>query len=439
MKKGRFVALVILCAMFALPPLVNVSSDIGASDNIVVSKSFLESYDYHDQIWIQSDQEFHDQAAAELWDGDGSEGDPYIITGYFFDCETQPLRVWHTTVYWIFTDNVIDGVGAVVQCGTWIENATNGAIVDNEIFNRHVGISISVSENFLVSGNYIHDCWGTGIELLVGSNKTIIKDNIIEDIGAAGIYSSTSKDCVVENNTISRTESLAIALIGQAPNCNISDNTISDCNSKGIMMSQTSNGFVTGNSINDVVDIGIHMNGATESVIEDNSIGYVNGVGIRIVDGDDCLLLHNNIENCTEDGILVSSGTESAIHCNSIRNVSAYAVKLGIGSSENSVSFNTFVENGVTKQVCDDGLNNGVSKNYYSDWNSPDANSDGYVDSPYILDGTAGNQDDLPLAEAGVVPTIEPSQGSNQMVILLIGGAAGVVILIAAALMIKRR
>ena len=66
---------------------------------------FELAYTHHDPIWIQSNQEMIDQADDESWPGNGTAEDPFIITGYSFDSDTQPLRIWNTDLYWIFTAN----------------------------------------------------------------------------------------------------------------------------------------------------------------------------------------------------------------------------------------------------------------------------------------------------------------------------------------------
>jgi parallel beta-helix repeat protein len=424
--------------MFAFPSLIQVGSisDVTYIDTI---KVYTESYEHHDQIWIQSDAEFNIQATAEGWTGDGSEGNPYVITGFIFDCESQPLRIWHTTVHWIFIDNVIDGVGDNVHCGTWIDNVTHGSIVDNEIFNRNSGISVAVSDNLNISGNYIHDCRGTGIEFLGGINRTTVEENVIENIAAAGIYSSMSRDCVIKDNTISSCTSLSIGLVGVSPNCNVTGNEISDCESKGIMMSHTTNAFVTENTITNTTDTGIYMNSGSNCAISENTIGAVDGIGFRITDGNDCNVSDNIVENCTGDGILVSSGIGSSVHWNSILNVSGYAINLGSDSSDISVKYNTFIDNGVTCQVCDNGSSNIVSHNYYDDWSFPDVDANGYVDSPYALDGDAENLDEFPLAVAGVVPVNKTEVNPIRMEIILMAGALGTAVIVTAVLFVKRR
>ena len=450
MNNFRKLTLVLLALMFVFPSLVQIGS-VSNTTSFDLTKNYTESYVHHDQIWIQSNEEFSIQAAAESWAGDGSEGNPYVITGYLFDCETQPLRIWDTTVHWIFTENVIDGVGGAIQCGTWIDNVTHGSIVNNEVTNRHSGLAITNVEDFTVTGNYVHDCWGNGIEFYAaGMTNTLVQDNIIENIGDAGIYSTTSRDCVVKDNTLTNIDNIGIALLGLTPNCNITGNTISNTGSSGIIMSHSENGFVTGNTIKQTTSQGIYMSAPSNCVISENTIGDVIGDGLRAVNAEFSVISENIIENCTDDGLLLSSGTNTSVHWNSVSNVSGYAVNLETDSSYFSVKFNTFIDTSVDCQVCDDGTSNLVSQNYYDDWNSPDADADGYVDSPYSLDGDSENQDEFPLAVAGIVPITETETSSTTtdtsvgddpfpMEIILIAGAVGAIVLVAALLLVKRR
>ncbi|MGY5880416.1 MAG: right-handed parallel beta-helix repeat-containing protein [Candidatus Thorarchaeota archaeon] len=443
MKKTRDLTLAVLVFMLVVPSLVLLGSNPSATD-FDATKKYTESYDHHDQIWIQSDAEFHAQAAAESWAGDGTAESPYVITGYLFDCESQPLRIWHTRVHWIFTDNEIFGVGDNIQCGSWIENVTNGAIVNNEVHNRHSALAISAVSEFRVADNYIHDCWGNGIEFFGHMNDTIIQDNIVDSVEGAGIYSVTSRDCIVQDNTISNIDNIGIALLGTSPDCTVTRNTITHCELSGIMMAQTSGGFVTDNIISHVEDQGIYMAKPENCEISNNTIRNVDGVGMRMSNSDFTDIFENEIADCTEDGFRLGSGTNTTVHWNSVTNVSEYAVNLESLSANYSVKYNTFIDNGVTCQICDDGTSNIVSHNFYNDWSSPDANADGFVDSPYAFEGDSATQDEFPLAEAGIVPTTETTTTTgteNQlpMELILIAGAVGAIVVVASVLMLKRR
>lgn len=443
MKNLRKLTLVVLALMFVFPALIQFGS-VNSTASIEPIKYFTESYIHHDQIWIQSNEEFNIQAAAESWAGDGSAGNPYVITGYLFDCETQPLRIWHTTVHWIFIDNEIFGVGGNIQCGTWIENTTNGAIIDNEVHNRHAALAIADVENLIISGNYIHDCWGRGVELFGAMNTTIIQNNIIEDIGQSGIYSVTSRNCIVKNNTISNCVS-GITLVGQTTNCTITGNIISNCESTGILMTSVDDGIITDNTITNVEDQGIYLSSPTDCVVTGNIIGDVDGIGFKIANAELSDISENIIANCTEDGFCLTSGANTSLQWNSVYNMTGYAVNLETDSSNFSIKYNTFIDNGVDCQVNDDGTSNIVSQNYYDDWSTPDVDADGYVDSPYALDGDAENQDELPLAVAGVVPTTtvttttSTTENPLPMDLLLIAGAIGVIVIVGVVLLVKRR
>jgi len=445
MMKMRNLTLIILLFLFILPSVQLFNSNHTSTD-IELSKTFTESYVHHDQIWIQGDAEFHAQAAAESWDGEGTEESPYVITGFLFDCESQPLRIWHTTVHWLFTGNEIFGVGGNIQCGSWIENTTNGAIVDNEIHNRHAGLAIADVENLIITGNYIHDCWGRGIELFGAMTSTTIKNNIIDSVGQEGIYSVSSVDCIINNNTISNCAEGGVTLVGQAPNCTISKNEISNCEQSGILISGLEDGEVNDNIITDVGSQGIYLSGVINSEITGNSMHNIARSGMKIAAAQYCDISENIVDDCGEDGFLFTSGSNTTVDWNSISNATGYAINFGDSTTSFTVRYNTFMNNAVACQINDDGTSNLVSKNYYDDWNSPDVDENGYVDSPYVLDGDAANQDDYPLAVAGVVPTIE-SESSNTnsssnpfpVEMILIAGGIGIIIVMAGLLIFKRR
>ncbi len=421
--------MLVLTLMIVLPLVVQIGSDHTTTELDRV-KTFTESYVHHDQIWIQSNEEFDSQATAEGWDGDGSEEHPYVITGYLFDCESQPIRIWDTTVHWIVIDNVIDGVGSNIQCGTWIENATNGAIVNNEFVNRHAGMAITGYVELNITGNHVHDCWGSGIEVLGILNQSFIQDNVIENVGGAGIYSSMTRGSIVKDNTVSSCASIGISLASVVTDCIVTGNVVFDCAETGLIVSYGGNTVITGNTISFVEDQGIYMNTPDNCIISENTIGDVIGYGIRINGGDSGEINENIVENCTSEGLRIES-TNTSVHWNSFSNVSGYAVNLLSDSNLVSLKYNTFIDNGGTCQVCDDGTANIISENYYNDWSSPDADADGYVDEPYQLDGAAGNQDDLPLANAGVIPTTAPDDSPliiDPLIIILIGSVATIVI-----------
>ncbi|MFW9794878.1 MAG: hypothetical protein ACFFEE_11275, partial [Candidatus Thorarchaeota archaeon] len=72
----------------------------------------------------------------------------------------------------------------------------------------------------------------------------------------------------------------------------------------------------------------------------------------------------------------------------------------------------------------------------------PDEDSNGFVDNPYSIDGDAGNEDLLPLAEIGVVPEIPdetPIQTPLVLDPLILGGVAAMVSIAIIFVVIRKR
>ena len=63
-----------------------------------LTKVSTPSYTAHDPIWLLNDSAFHDMAADEEWDGDGSSGFPYIIEGYNITADVTGILIQHVTV-----------------------------------------------------------------------------------------------------------------------------------------------------------------------------------------------------------------------------------------------------------------------------------------------------------------------------------------------------
>ena len=334
----------------------------------------------HDTIWINGDAMFHEQAALEEWPGSGTREDPYLISGYYFNTWDKPLTIYHSSLYWIFTNNLIDGEDD--HGGTWIQNCTNGAIVDNEICNRRFAIAVASGSGINISGNYIHDCWENGIEFMAGMNNALVYNNTIENIGVAGFYSGLSRNSTIANNTVTKCGSYGVALLGVMSNCTITGNSVS----------------FTGNET-------------------------IGGIGMQLMIFDTSNVTFNEITNCTSHGILINTGNRSSIISNTITNSSGYAIALFPDANQIVVKFNEFIDNGFDCQVLDNGTLNEFTHNYYNDWTSPDVNQDGYVDVPYSIDGISSNSDLFPLTNAGILPTGSSNNITENLVLLsIIGG-----------------
>jgi len=423
-------------------------------EEVRLNKSYSAAYTAHDPIWIQSNQEFIDQAALESWPGDGSEGDPFIITGYSFNQETQPLRIWDTDVHWQFINNRVDGVGDDIQCGTWIETVSNGAIIDCEFLNRHSGMIIMDVENFTISGNYVHDATANGIEVMTMITNCDITDNIVDDINHNGILVAGMTSGSISGNEVTDCGRRGISVTSGFYNSELKSNTITGVEEEGIFVQMATNSEMSFNTISLVEDVGMAVIGFNTCLLKNNTIDSVTGSGMSV---DYCELSNitmNNIENCTEIGIESLGGTNTSIIQNTVSDCDGYAISLNEDTDFFEIKNNVFLNNGGGCQLNDDGENNIFIYNYYSDWLSPDADSDNFVDLPYEADGTADNSDDWPVTTMGHNPspttttttttTSETTTGTGttpdlSMTLIIAGGAVAVIVLIAGILVLKRR
>ena len=66
----------------------------------------------HDPIFIDGDEDFHANATAEGWAGNGSAGNPYIIDGYDIDLDGSAghcIHIANTLVYFTISNCLLTG------------------------------------------------------------------------------------------------------------------------------------------------------------------------------------------------------------------------------------------------------------------------------------------------------------------------------------------
>jgi parallel beta-helix repeat protein len=166
----------------------------------------------------------------------------------------------------------------------------------------------------------------------------------------------------------------------------------------------------------------IWVNGS-DNIIANNSIQDADGgPGIIIRDSSNTRIFNNFLYN-NHQGIIFENSDDNLITYNSIID-SGYGVSLILNSDNNLVSLNTFYRNvqGSISQAYDNGKNNIFSQNFWNDWVSPDMDENGFVDSPYMIDGPVNNSDPFPLISIDQInnlhtlsiPIIEkPTEGSQ--------------------------
>ncbi len=344
------------------------------------------SYVSHSTISISGDAQLTAMASVNSWPGNGSAGNPFIISDYEIDGTgfSNAISIQGTTLYLVIQNCYVhDANGA----GIFLSNVIHAKLIGNVCSaNRLYGIHLSTS-----TGNSIVDCdcssnVESGIKISL-SGYTSVENSTCSSNQLAGIYSESSENLTISNNTLASDFSYGIYLYSAA-NSLISNNICTNNYNNIWVISCPMNTFVgnicTGGSI------GIFMRLSDNNALSLNNFSYSSSYGLHT---DRCVA--NTVQEC------------------SFWSNSAYGVWLDTGSMSNKLSNNTFAYNNGATSMWDpsyvqafDGVganfwNSAGSPhgwgNYWYDWTSPDSNSDGIVDAPYAIGGVTNPKDNYPL------------------------------------------
>jgi parallel beta-helix repeat protein len=352
-----------------------------------------------------------------------------------------------------FENNILDGL-SWVWCGIAILNVANGVVANNFVTRAAAGIHVVTVENMTIIGNEVQESHYGGIVVeddscnvdvkgnLVHNNEEFgihvgnpfgsedsqnirIIDNIVYNNTPSGIRLLEADGCLVRNNTLY--ENYLNGIVVESGSHTIENNTITDCNS-GVVISN-GNCTITDNNVTGV-DYGLSI-GTENNTITGNSIAFNERDGIRFY-------------HSSQTG---NSGSFNTVTGNTIANNSRWGIVFTSESSSNLIHDNDFLMNGESGQACDDGSSNIINENFWDDWTEPDDDSNGFVDLPYLINGTATNSDDNPLASPTnplpdwyLTPTTpdEPAPLEVDPMLIVIG-TGGVVVVILLVVVLKKR
>ncbi|WP_455391938.1 right-handed parallel beta-helix repeat-containing protein [[Eubacterium] cellulosolvens] len=136
-----------------------------------------------------------------------------------------------------------------------------------------------------------------------------------------------------------------------------------------------------------------------------NCSSFWNPVGFDLTESDLNYFEFNNLIH-TSQGARLSFSSKNRFVFNTFKKNYYHAITLGsYKCNQNTICYNNFVANNQGGTQAKDSGNNrwnaSTSKkgNYWSDWISPDSDSDGIVDLPYNIDGSASAEDRWPLVK----------------------------------------
>ena len=339
--------------------------------------------------------------------------------------------------------------------GIYLRESNNNTLSGNNIGNNeYYGINLLESNNNILSENLMTFC---GIYLsgsLVEMNSHSIDDtNLVNNkpvyyyVNESGLGSSNFTNAgqiilINCNNSIIVGLNLSNGTMGMylgySNNNNLIEN-IANNNSIGIYLFYSNNNTLTGNIANNNA-IGIILFGSNNTV-SGNTASFNYQGGIHIGDSNNNKLSGNKISNNTY-GLRLDSSNNNTLSGNTINN-NSFGISLwysnnntlsgnlisnnSIGitidpagimfdlsgilvspiSKNNKIFLNNFINNNFNAydNGSDNMWDNGFTGNHWDDYLGVDANDDGIGDTPYIIPGTAGSQDNFPIYDK-IVPVI---------------------------------
>jgi parallel beta-helix repeat protein len=376
-----------------------------------------------------------DLPSSKLVDrGSGTAEDPYFITGLDVDVVAVPSA--HPR-YGIFVGNVnahliisgmtirlVEGdpiVGYNDVVGIGVLDSENVSILDCKFENLVVGIRLVRSEHINVSVNTFSECeFGVvlGDGTMPHTNDTTIWSNTFRETDDC-IYAepqertpSTGKGTgesgiVVDDNDFF--DCITAARMYDASDVTIVRNSAQVMTSQVFVLVWTMHASIANNTIRSLGDA-IALNGAVDTAVTSNDVAAV-GSGIIASLSTNLNISKNTIkggvwgfhEFGSNGGVWIEGCTGVNITYNRVlyNMVGVALVSSEGGNTTAMVHHNQFADNEIqaidnagSANLWDDGVGEG---NYWSDYSSPDADSDGVGDQPYVID--SDSQDRYPLID----------------------------------------
>ncbi|MFX1513441.1 MAG: NosD domain-containing protein, partial [Promethearchaeota archaeon] len=292
----------------------------------------------HSPISINGDgdlitQNNSDPEGGFCFAGSGTIEDPYIIEGLNITLSTG------ATSPCIKIQNLINDHFTIRHC--WLDVNLEGK---DAIEIRRCNFN-SINETIILDakiGIYLEEC----------ENITLSKNNITRS-NHYGIH--TYDSCInntLVNNSIAQSDKYGIYLENNCTNNTVNYNTITETQLDGIALNSSCNG---------------------SSMFKNTIINCKNG--IDIINSSHCFFKQNTVYNSSEYGITIDDSSEN-----------------------NQIKWNFLLHNEGTDggQAYNNGTGNIFDFNHFNDHIAPDGDTNGFVDSAYAINGTAGTQDSHP-------------------------------------------
>jgi len=313
-------------------------------------------------------------AKSQPWctQGSGSQGDPYIIEDATFNYISGVgtcLSISNSRKFFILRNCTIKDSHPSYS-GLYLENVTNGQIIQNDIHDNRYGITLGSTNDTIIIENNITSNGIMGISLWQSYHNDFVRNNVSENgyigISIQGSYNLISENIINYNFGVG-SEDAGIYLGNGSTQYNvIVNNTLNGNEEDGIRIDISSDNLIANNFINGSANDGIYIlwdnNNVTGNIINNNQNGIYLGTGSNnnlicnnnishneggiICYGDNSNFSRNFICNNTQDGIYLNSADVGIISGNNINNNGDDGVHLS--GSNNFLIFNNLLNGSIT-------------------------------------------------------------------------------------------
>jgi len=217
-RKHVLILTLIFCMLFGAsmlslntPEILQTSRNNNIKDNDEKPKISAN----HDTIFIDGNNMFANNASSEVWIGNGTYIDPYIIENYEINASIgHGIEIRNTNLYFIIRNVTVSDGRSNYNHGFYFTNVTNGELINNTADNNIAGFLLRNSNNNTFTDNLATNSlhgfriWYSNNNTLTNntangnieygisldnSNNNTISENILLLNGLSGIY---EKECV---------------------------------------------------------------------------------------------------------------------------------------------------------------------------------------------------------------------------------------------------
>lgn len=301
--------------------------------------------------------------------------------------------------------------------GISIYNSCENIISENNCLDNDNGIAVGVSERNILMGNLCKNNY-RGI-LVSNSASNVLVNNTYSDNRDSGVEIFSCEYILLKNNTMNNngidigggllknwnTHSIDRSnVINGRPIYYLKNKTGGKIpkESSEVILANCTNINIEGLNINNG-SRGIQLGFSDNNTIINNTIIFNKGYSISLSISNNNAISKNLI-SLNFRGIVVWHSKRNIIKENIITENKDYGII--INSQFNHIFYNNFERNNY-RTGCAQAMDcigesfwNASDKgNYWSDWTTPDIDSNGFIDKPYFPDGGAGANDSYPLTK----------------------------------------